>query len=58
MHIDRFFGRYSRQISVSGPGVHTTAIVTTNNLSLSNGLVTGLARGFNGFRPYSLSFTL
>jgi len=58
VRIDRFFGRYSGQISVSGPGVHTTAILNTNNVSLSNGLVTGVARGFNGFRPYSLSFTL
>jgi hypothetical protein len=58
VRIYRFFGRYTGQISVSGPGVHTTAIVTTNNLSLSNGLVTGVARGFNGFRPYRLSFTL
>ena len=58
VRIDRFFGRYTGQISVSGPGVHTTAIVTTNGLSFSNGLVTGVARGFNGFRAYSLSFTL
>jgi hypothetical protein len=58
VRIYRFFGRYSGQISVSGPGVHTTAIVNTNSLTLSNGLVTGVARGFNGFRPYSLSFTL
>jgi hypothetical protein len=43
---------------VSGPGVRTTAIVSTRNLAISDGLVTGEGRGFNGFAPYSLSFTL
>jgi hypothetical protein len=52
------FGRYSGQISVSGPGVHTTAVVSTRNLAVSNGLVTGQGRGLNGFASYSLSFTL
>jgi len=52
------FGRFSGQISVSGPGVHTTAVVSTRNIVISNGLVTGEASGFNGFASYHLSFTL
>jgi hypothetical protein len=58
VRIAGLFGRYSGQISVSGPGVRTTAIVSTRNLAISDGLVTGEGRGFNGFAPYSLSFTL
>ncbi len=58
VRIAGLFGHYSGQISVSGPGVHTTAVVSPRNLSISNGLVTGQGRGFNGFASYSLSFTL
>ena len=52
------FGRYSGQISVFGPGVRTVALVSTRNVVISGGLVTGEGRGFNGFASYSLSFTL
>ena len=58
VYISRFFGSYSGQVSVSGPGIHTSAFVSTRHLALSNGLVTGQGRGFNGFASYSLSFTL
>jgi hypothetical protein len=58
VRIAGLFGRFSGQISVSGPGVHTTAVVSTRNLVISNGLVTGEASGFNGFASYHLSFTL
>jgi hypothetical protein len=53
-----FFGRYIGAISVSGPGVRATAVVSTSNLQVSDGLVTGEGSGFTGFSPYSLSFTL
>ena len=58
VRIAGLFGHYSGQISVSGPGVHTTAIVSTRNLVISDGLVTGQGSGRNGFASYSLSFTL
>jgi hypothetical protein len=58
VRIAGLFGRFSGQISVSGPGVRTTAVVSTRNVAISNGLVTGVASGFNGFAPYTLSFTL
>jgi hypothetical protein len=58
VRIAGFFGRYSGQISVSGPGIRTTAVVSSRNVAVSNGLVTGAGRGFNGFAPCSLSFTL
>lgn len=58
VRIAGLFGRFSGQISVSGPGVHTTAVVSTRNLVVSNGLVTGEGRGRNGFASYNLSFTL
>jgi hypothetical protein len=53
-----FLGRYLGQISVSGPGIHTTGVLSISNLDVSDGLVTGEGRGFTGFSPYTLSFTL
>jgi hypothetical protein len=53
-----FLGRYIGQISVSGPGVHTSGVLSISNLAVSDGLVTGEGRGFSGSSPYSLSFTL
>jgi hypothetical protein len=58
VRIAGLFGRFSGQISVSGPGVRTTAVVSTRNVAIFIGLVTGVASGFNGFAPYTLSFTL
>jgi hypothetical protein len=58
VRIAGIFGHFSGQISVSGPGVHTTAVVSTRNLVVSNDLVTGQGRGRNGFASYNLSFTL
>ena len=53
-----FLGRYLGQITVSGPGVHTTGVLSISNLDVSDGLVTGVGRGFTGSSAYSLSFTL
>jgi hypothetical protein len=49
---------YIGQISVSGPGVRITALLTISNLDVSGGLVTGVGRGFTGSAPYTLSFKL
>jgi hypothetical protein len=51
-------GRYIGQISVSGPGVHITALLAISSLAVSGGLVSGVGRGFTGSSPYTLSFTL
>jgi hypothetical protein len=53
-----FLGRYIGQISVSGPGIHTSGVLSISNLAVSGGLVTGEGLGFIGSSPYSLSFTL
>lgn len=36
----------------------TTAVVSTSDLHVSDGVVTGEGAGFTGFSAYSLSFTL
>jgi hypothetical protein len=50
-------GAYTGRITVSGPGIHTTATIT-GTVTDSNGLVSGQAGGTNGNAPYTLSFTL
>jgi hypothetical protein len=49
---------YSGQISVSGPGIHTSAFVSTRHLSIAGGMLTGKGIGYTGFKSYTLSFTL
>jgi hypothetical protein len=58
VHIYRFFGSLTGQISVSGPGVHTTAFVNPRTLQVSDGVLTGRGSGRIGFSSYTLSFTL
>jgi hypothetical protein len=52
-----FLGPYIGQISVSGPGIHTSGVLSISNLEVSGGLVTGEGRSSTG-PSYSLSFTL
>jgi hypothetical protein len=43
---------------VSGPGIHTSAFVSTRHLSIAGGMLTGKGIGYTGFKSYTLSFTL
>jgi hypothetical protein len=58
VYINRFLGTFTGKIAVSGPGVNTTASVSSRNLSVSDGMLTGEGTGSAGSSPYNLSFTL
>jgi hypothetical protein len=58
VYINRFLGTFTGRIAVSGPGVDTTASVSSGGLSVANGMITGDGGGSTGSSHYDLSFTL
>jgi PKD repeat protein len=61
IQVTRVFGSYIGNIRVSDPSEHlnTTAVILTTKLTrTATGQLTGTATGLNGFRVYTLYFTI